>query len=147
ADLGPAMDAALATFARGGGGLLLLAGPEPGAARFARGRLGGELTFATGAPTLSAPLPLTRPDGVSVPSGSQASPEPQSGGPTQAGAAEVLMWDDDPVRGARAWREAAPLSDVAPLARGGGDRVLLAAREGGAPLWLSRAVGRGQALL
>jgi len=147
ADLGPAMDAALASFVRGGGGLMLLAGPEPSAARFARGRLAGDLTFATSAPSFGAPLTLTRVDGTNGPPTGQGSPEPETGGQLRAGAAEVLMWDDDPVRGERAWREAAPLSDVAPLARGAGDRVLLAAREGGTPLWLSRAVGRGQALL
>src|SRR5262249_29951641 len=118
------------------------------AARFARGRLASELTFATGAPVLSAPLPLTRPDGYPGSlAGSQGSPEPQSGGATQAGGAEGLVGGDDPARGALAWRGGAPLSDVASLARGGGDRVLLAAREGGTPLWLSRPVGRGQALL
>src|SRR6185436_4040167 len=42
---------------------------------------------------------------------------------------------------------AAPLSGVASIAPGGADRVLLAGREGGPPLWVARAVGRGQALL
>ncbi len=124
ADLGPALDQALATFVRGGGGLLLLSGAEPGAARFARGALARELAFAGG-----------------VSFGAQGAPEPQ------ALASELLAWDDDPARGARAWHEAAPLSDVAPLAAGGADRVLLASRDGGPPLWLVRAVGRGQALL
>jgi len=124
ADLGAPMDAALASFVHGGGGLLLFAGPDPGATRFARGRLASELAFSAGAPT-----------------GGQGSPEPQPAG------AELLAWDDDQARGARAWHDAAPLSDVAPLAPGGADRVLLSAREGGAPLWLARPVGRGQALL
>src|SRR5258706_586032 len=124
ADLGAPMDAALATFVHGGGGLLLFAGPDPGATRFARGKLASELAFSAGAPT-----------------GGQGSPEPQPAG------AELLAWDDDQARGARAWHDAAPLSDVAPLAPSGADRVLLAARESGAPLWLCRAVGPGQALL
>ncbi len=124
AELGPAFDAALSSFVRGGGGLLLLAGPAPGAARFARGALARDLLFAAGAT-----------------SGTQVAPEPRAAG------AELLAWDDDPSRGARAWREAAPLSDVGPLAPGGADRVLLAAREGGPPLWVARTIGRGQALL
>ncbi len=124
ADLGPALDQALAAFVRGGGGLLLLSGPDPGAARFARGSLARELSFGGGAP-----------------SGAQAAPEPQ---PL---ATELLAWDDDPARGARAWREAAPLSDVEQIAAGGADRVLLSSRDGGPPLWLVRAIGRGQALL
>jgi hypothetical protein len=124
ADLGSALDQALAAFVRGGGGLLLLSGPDPGAARFARGSLARELTFSGGAGF-----------------GAQAAPEPQ---PL---ASELLAWDDDPARGARAWHDAAPLSDVAQLAPGGADRVLLSSRDGGPPLWLVRAIGRGQALL
>lgn len=123
-DLGPTMDAALAAHVRDGGGLLLLAGEAPGVARFARGQLGSALSFAGG-----------------LASGAQVAPQPQ------AVAAELLAWDDDPARGARAWREAAPLRDVAPLAPGGADRILLAGRDGNAPLWLARAVGRGQALV
>jgi len=68
-------------------------------------------------------------------------PEPQPGG------AEWLAWDDDPARGARAWREAAPLAEAASIAPSAADRVLLAGRNGGPPLWLARAVGRGQVLL
>jgi len=125
AELGAGMDQALASFVRGGGGVLLLSGPEPGASRFARGALATELAFAGGAPF-----------------GGQGSPEPQ------ATASELLMWDDDQARGARAWHEAAPLSDVSPLSAGGADRVLITAREGsGVPLWLARTIGRGQALL
>ena len=124
ADLGPALDAALAAWVRNGGGLLLLGGGAPGAARFARGRLGAELQFAG-----------------SASAGAQAGPEPQ------ALASELLAWDDDPVRGARAWRDAAPLRDVAPLLPGGADRVLIGGRAGDSPLWVSRAIGRGQALL
>ena len=124
ADVGGALDAALASFVRGGGGLLLLAGPEPGAGRFARGALARELTFARLAP----------------PAG-PVGPEPQPAG------AELLAWDDDPARGARAWREAAPLAEAASIAPSAADRVLLAGRNGGPPLWLARAVGRGQVLL
>jgi hypothetical protein len=124
AELGAPFDAALAAFVRGGGGLLMLAGPAPGAGRFTQGALARELAFAPG-----------------VPVGAQVAPEPQPA------AAELLAWDDDPARGARAWREAAPLSDVLALTPGGADRVLLAARGNGPPLWLARAVGRGQALL
>src|SRR5262245_55533438 len=124
-ELGPAVDAALAAFVHGGGGLLLLSGPEPGVTRFARGALGSELTFAAGGAV-----------------GGQGLPEPQ---PI---AAELLMWDDDPARGARAWHDAAPLADVLPLAPGGADRVLIAAREvPSVPLWLARTIGRGQTLL
>ena len=124
ADLGSTLDAAIATFVREGGGLLLLSGDEPGAARFARGVLGANLSFAGGAA-----------------SGGEGAPELQPAG------AELLQWDDDPARGARAWRDAAPLRAVAPLAGGGADRVLIAARDTRVPLWLLRAVGRGQALL
>jgi hypothetical protein len=124
ADLGSAFDAALARFVRGGGGLLLLAGAQPGALRFASGQLARELGFATGGFS-STPI----------------APEPQPTG------AELLAWDDDPARGARAWREAAPLSQVMNIAPGGADRVLLAGRDGGPPLWLARAVGRGQVML
>src|SRR5262249_32848904 len=99
AELGPAFDAALAAFVHSGGGLLLRSGAA-GAARFARGKLGSELAFAAGPPS------------------AQGSPDPQ---PT---ATELLMWDDDQARGARAWHDAAPLSDVAPLTPGGADRVL-----------------------
>jgi hypothetical protein len=124
ADLAAPLDAAIASFVRGGGGLLLLAGTDPGAARFARGALARELAFRVVAPPAG-------------PSG----PEPQPA------AADLLAWDDDPARGARAWREAAPLADAAALATSTADRVLLAGRGGGPPLWLARAVGRGQVLL
>ncbi len=82
ADLGAPMDAALASFVHGGGGLLLFAGPDPGATRFARGKLASELAFSAGAPT-----------------GGQGSPEPQPAG------AELLAWDDDQARGAHAWHD------------------------------------------
>jgi hypothetical protein len=57
------------------------------------------------------------------------------------------MWDDDLARGERAWREAAPLAEVMPLAAGGGDRVLVGSAGGGPPLLVARRGGRGQALL
>jgi len=60
---------------------------------------------------------------------------------------ELLAWDDDMARGERAWRAAAPLSDLSPIAPGGGDRVLIGAAGGGAPIMLARRIGRGQALL
>jgi len=123
ADVGPAFDAALASFVRGGGGLLLLGG-EGGAGRFARGQLARELAFTAGPPAL-APV----------------APEPREVG------TELLAWDDDPARGGRAWREAAPLTGVLSVAPGGADRVLLGGRDGGPPLWIARAVGRGQVLL
>jgi len=124
ADAGPAFEAALAAFVRGGGGLLLLGGPSPGLVRFARGALGPELAFAR------AP-------------GEEHEAQPQPA----AAAAELLAWDDDPARGEQAWRVAAPLTDVQPLQPGAGDRVLIAAQGGGAPLLVSRRVGRGPVLL
>lgn len=124
AELGSAFDAALGAFVRGGGGLVILPGGGGGLVRYARGALAGDLTFATGAFAAE-----------------QVAPEPQPAG------AEVHAWDDDPLRGARAWREAAPLRDVAAIVPGGADRVLVAGRDGAAPLWLARTVGRGQVLL
>ncbi|MFM8558833.1 MAG: hypothetical protein ACKOC6_04405, partial [bacterium] len=81
AELGPAFDAALGAFVRGGGGLVILPGGGGGLVRYARGALAGDLTFATGAFAAE-----------------QVAPEPQPAG------AEVHAWDDDPLRGARAWR-------------------------------------------
>ncbi len=124
ADLGPEMDQALEAFVRGGGGLLALGGGAPGLARFRGGRLGAQLAFA---------LDPTR----MVPAGS---PEPT------AEASELLAWDDDPQRGERAWRAAAPLTDPTPIVPGAGDRVLIASRGGGPPLMLARRAGRGQAV-
>jgi hypothetical protein len=125
ADLGPEMDRALDRFARNGGGLLAIGGPAPGLARLRAGELGRDLAPAL-SPAAVAP---------------SATPEPT------ADAAELLAWDDDPERGDRAWRAAAPLSDLAPVVPGGGDRVLIAARGGGPPLLFARRIGRGQALL
>jgi hypothetical protein len=124
-DLGPAMDEALEGFMRGGGGLLVLGGSAPGLARLRGGRLGAQLA------------PALDPQRVQP----SASPEPQ------AAANEVLAWDDDPARGDRAWRAAAPLTELSPVEPGAGDRVLIGARGGGPPLMLARRVGRGQAVL
>src|SRR5439155_4859712 len=89
------------------------------------GAVGRDLTLAPGAGTGGASL----------------GPEPSPM------ARELLAWDDDPARGDQAWRAAAPLAEVAPIAAGPGDRVLIAARGSGPPLMLLRRVGRGQALL
>jgi hypothetical protein len=124
ADLGPDVDQALEGFVRGGGGLLALGGPAPGLARFRGGRFGAQLALA---------LDPAR----ALPAGS---PEPT------AEASELLAWDDDAARGARAWRAAAPLTDLTPVVPGAGDRVLIGARGGGPPLWIARRVGRGQAV-
>ena len=124
ADLGPEVDQALEAFVRGGGGLLALGGGAPGLARFRGGRLGAQLAFTLD-PARIAPA---------------GSPEPT------AEASELLAWDDDPQRGERAWRAAAPLTDPTPIVPGAGDRVLIAARGGGAPLLIARRVGRGQAV-
>jgi hypothetical protein len=124
AEVSPAFDAALAAFVRGGGGLLLLGGPAPGLARYARGALATELALAHAA-------------------GAEHEAAPQA----TAAAGELLAWDDDPVRGEQAWRVAAPLSAVQPLQPGGGDRVLLAAQGSGAPLLFARRAGRGPVLL
>ena len=123
-DLGPGMDAGLDAFVRGGGGLLLLGGPAPGVARFRGGSLGSQLALG-----MDQASPIR-----------SGSPEPS------AEASELLSWDDDPQRGERAWRAAAPLSDLAPVAPGAGDRVLIGSRGAGPPLFVARRVGRGQAL-
>ncbi len=123
AEVSPEFDVALASFVRGGGGLLAFGGPPPGLARFGRGRLGVELALAAGGPARSA-SPMPTPEGR-----------------------EILAWDDDPARGDRAWRAAAPLADVSGVQPGAGDRALLGAADGGAPIMIARRVGRGQALL
>src|SRR5205814_5425386 len=125
ASVGPGFDPALAAFVRNGGGLLLLSGPPPGLARYQNGALGADLTLRT--------------DPAGVGRGGMPAPTPES--------RELLAWDDDMARGERAWRAAAPLSELSPLAPGGGDRVLIGAAGGGAPIMLARRIGRGQALL
>ena len=124
AEVSPAFDAAVAAFVRSGGGLLLLGGPAPGLARFARGAMSGELSLSR-----------------------SAAPEHEAAPLMTAAAGELLAWDDDPARGEAAWRVAAPLTSVQPLAVGGGDRVLLGAQGGGAPLLFTRRAGRGPVLL
>ena len=125
ASVGPGFDQALAAFLRGGGGLLLLGGPPPGLARYANGALASDLSL--------------RSDPSAVGRGGMPAPTPES--------RELLAWDDDMARGERAWRAAAPLSDLSPLVAGGGDRVLIGTPAGGPPLMISRRIGRGQALL
>lgn len=138
AEAGADFERALATFVRGGGGLLVLGGPAPGLARLRGGELGPDLAVSTGAagtgPGTPEPAPAAR---------------------------DLIAWDPDPARGERAWRVAAPLADVLPLRAGSGDRVLVGsagavpparARErrvgsAGPPLLLARRVGRGQVLL
>jgi len=122
ADLGPEMDQALEAFVRDSGGLLALGGSAPGVARFRGGRLGAQLALATDAARSTA----------------AGSPEPT------AEASELLAWDDDPQRGERAWRAAAPLSDLTPIVPRAGDRVLITTRGEGPPLLIARRVGRGQ---
>lgn len=124
-ELDPEMESALVAFARGGGGLLLFGGPPPGLLRYGSGRFARDLALAqeTGLPRRAA-----------------------SPAPTPA-AAELFAWDDDPARGERAWREAAPLSDVLGIRGGAGDRVLIATAGGGPPMLFSRRVGRGPVLL
>jgi len=125
ASAGAELDQALATFVRGGGGLLLLGGREPGLARYAGGSLGTDLAL--------------RYDPAAVGRGGMPAPTPES--------RELLAWDDDMARGELAWRAAAPLSDLAPIVPSAGDRVLIGTAGGGPPIMISRRIGRGQALL
>ena len=124
AEVGPDFDRALAAFVRAGGGLLALGGPAPGVARYGAGALGTDLAV-----TLDASLAA---------GGGGAQPALE--------ARELLDWDPDPARGARAWSAAAPLAELAPVRPGAGDRVLIGSADGGPPLLLARHVGRGQAL-
>jgi len=123
-DVSESFDRALAGFVRDGGGLLLFGGPPPGLLRNGRGALAAELRFARSG---NAVL--------------EARPQPT------AAADELLAWDDDPARGDAAWRVAAPLDDVEPIAPGAGDRVLVASQGGGPPLVFARRAGRGPVLL
>jgi hypothetical protein len=124
-EVGADFDRALAEFVRSGGGLLLLGGPAPGIARFRAGVLGPELAVFLD-PALA---------------GRGGSPEPA------LEARDLLAWDEDAARGERAWRAAAPLSDLAPVRPGAGDRVIIGSAGGGPPLLFARHSGRGQALL
>lgn len=123
--VGPAFDRALASFAQSGGGVLVLGGESPGIARLRGGALGDALrlvTAATAVPRQVAPIP-------------------------SAEARDLLAWDDDPARGDRAWRGAAPMLDATPVEPGAADRVLVAGGAGGPPLLFVRRVGRGQVLI
>jgi hypothetical protein len=123
AEVSPEFDAALSAFVRGGGGLLVLGGAPPGLPRFRVGRLGQDLGVVE-EPGRRAASPVATPEGR-----------------------ELLAWDEDVARGERAWRTAAPLADVASFRPSAGDRTLLSAADGGAPIMLARRIGRGQALL
>jgi len=125
AEAGPDFDRALAAFVRAGGGLLVLGGPAPGLARYGAGALGPELAVTL--------------DGARAARGGTPQPALE--------ARELLDWDPDPARGARAWSAVAPLAELAPVGPGAGDRVLIGSAGGGPPLLLGRHVGRGQALL
>ena len=124
-EVSAAFDQALRAFVANGGAVMAFGGPAPGVARLASGAFARDLAFATDAHT------LTR----------AASPEPVPE------ARDLVMWDDDPARGERAWRAAAPLEDLSPIAAGAGDRVLVRSAGNGPPLLLVRHVGRGQALV
>ena len=124
AEVSAEFDAAVAAFARRGGGVLVLGGGAPGLARFRAGTRGAEL----GLPGDPAP-------------GRPANPLPTAEG------RELMAWDEDPARGEQAWRTAAPLNDVTAVRLGGGDRPLLSSGDGNLPLLIARRVGRGQVLL
>jgi hypothetical protein len=116
-------DAAVAAFARRGGGVLVLGGGPPGLGRFRAGTSGADFGMASEGPPRSA-NPIPTPEGR-----------------------DLMGWDEDAARGEQAWRTAAPLSDVGTYRLGGGDRPLLAAVDGGTPIIIARRVGRGQVLL
>lgn len=124
AAVSPELDQAVARFVRDGGGLLLLGGPLPGLTRFQAGVLGEQIQLTTG-------------QGVTR----NAAPQPTADG------RELTAWDDDPARGERAWRSAAPVSELVPVEPGAGDRTLIEPLGGGPPIVFSRRIGRGQALL
>jgi hypothetical protein len=125
AEIGPDFDRALAAFVRAGGGLLVLGGPAPGLARYRAGALGTDLAVTL-----------------------ESAPAARGGTPQPAlEARELLDWDPDPARGARAWSAVAPLAELISVRPGAGDRVLIGSAGGGPPLLIGRHVGRGQALL
>ena len=123
AEIGSGFDRSLASMTHEGGGLLLFGGPPPGLSRYGGGALGAELKVESS-------------DAATIGS----DPEPT------LEAREMLGWDDDAARGDRAWRAAAPLSDVIAIHAGAGDRVAIKSRGGTTPLWMLRRLGRGQAL-
>jgi hypothetical protein len=123
-DVSPAFDRALTDFVRNGGAVLALGGSSPGVMRFRAGVFGRELglSITNNAASSAAPAPA---------------PE----------AREILAWDDDPARGERAWRSAAPLGELIGVETGAGDRVLIRSAGAGPPLAFARRIGRGQVLL
>ena len=123
-EVSPAFDRAVDGFVRAGGGLLVLGGAPPGLARTRLGLLGADLAVT--------PDPAS---GLG-----RGTPVPTAGG------RELTQWDDDPARGDRAWRAAAPLTDRAALTPGGGDRVLLGTEGSTSAILFARRIGRGQAL-
>ncbi len=127
-DVGAAFDAALANFVREGGGLMLLGADAPGLTRYARGALGRELVIERA--------------GADPAAAGALSPQVEP-----AAADLVLAWDDDPARGAQAWRAAAPLQDVLAMRASGADRVLVRGASSQTPLLFSRHVGRGPVLM
>ena len=127
-DIGAPFDAALAAFVREGGGLLLLGSDAPGLARYARGALGRELALQRA--------------GADPAGAGTLAPQPEP-----AAADEILAWDDDPARGAQAWRAAAPLADVLALRASAADRVLVKGTLSETPLLFSRRVGRGPVMM
>ena len=95
-DMPGAFDQALSDFVRRGGAIMALGGSSPGLSRFRGGRLGADLLPALeGRPVPATAAPLPAPE-----------------------ARDLLAWDDDPARGERAWRAAAPLSGSGPDRRG-----------------------------
>jgi len=123
AEISAEFDAALASFARRGGGVLVLSGEAPGLARFRAGTPGAEFGMAAQGGMRSAnPLPT-------------------------AEGRDLMAWDEDPARGDRAWRTVAPLTNVGAYHLGGGDRPLLGAVDNSTPIMVARRVGRGQVLM
>lgn len=123
AEISAPLDAAVAAFARSGGGVLVLGGDAPGLGRFRAGTAGAAFALQSEGGLRSA-NPLPTPEGR-----------------------DLMAWDEDPARGERAWRTAAPLTQVGAYRLGGGDRPLLGAADNGTPIMVARRVGRGQALL
>jgi hypothetical protein len=123
-EVGAEFDRAMDAFVRAGGGLLVLGGAPPGLARTRLGALGGDLGV------------------VADPTAGVGSGAPV---PTADGR-ELTQWDDDPARGDRAWREAAPLTERVAIRPGGGDRVLIGTESSPSPVLFARRIGRGQAL-
>jgi len=124
-EVSAAFDVALKAFVSNGGAVIAFGGPPPGVTRYRSGAFASDLAFGM--------------DGDAV--APNASPEPVPE------ARDLVQWDDDPARGERAWRAAAPLEDPVPIAPGAGDRVIVKSAGKGPPLLLVRRIGRGQVLL